>query len=182
MQRASRLGLIALLLSAAAAAAAPASREALFRRALDNHSSAPSYVLITLISADGTRRREVCLPAPFLLGAIAREGHLEADAARKLALATTGLAFRFRDPAAIANVEPEYTEAVLAEIRASLQGKSRAELLAGFRDGNGPLDALYNRHSAAEYAARRAAVAHVLLERGLLPGHGDPRGHLTVQE
>jgi hypothetical protein len=139
--------------------------------------------LITLVSVDGSSRRAVCIPAPFLLGAIDREHHLGDQAkALEIALSKADFVFQFKNPAASENVQPRYTEAILAEVRARLKGLSRSELLAGFHGGSGSLDALYSRHRAGEYTAWRDAIAHVLLERGLLPGHGDPVGVLTVQE
>jgi hypothetical protein len=183
MKRAHLAAFVVLALLALAVAEADSARSALFRRALENHSSAPNYVLITLVSADGSSRREVCIPAPFLLGALQREHRLAGQSrALDLALSKADFVFRFKDPKAGENVQPQYTEAILAEVRARLKGLSRSELLAGFHGGSGPLDALYSRHRAGEYTAWRDAVAHILLERGLLPGHGDPAGVLTVQE
>lgn len=187
LKRAHLAACVALVVLALVPAEADSTRSALFRRALENHSSAPNYVLITLVSADGSHRRAVCIPAPFLLGAIDREHHLTGDEAGgakalEIALATPDFAFQFKNPKAIENVQSDYTEVILAEVRAKLKGLSRSELLAGFRGGGGPLDTLYSHRKSGEYTAWRDAIAHVLIERGLLPGHGDAVGVLTVQE
>jgi hypothetical protein len=182
MKRTQLSALVAIILLLFTSADADSTRRALFKRALENDSTAPSYVLITLVSADGRSRREICIPAPFLLGAITRERHIDYGKALEIALSTADFTFQFKDPAAIKNVQPRYTDAMLAEMRAKLKDRSRAQLLAGFRSGRGPLDSLYARYRSEEYAARRDAIAHVLLERGLLPGAGDPLGFLTVQE
>ncbi len=167
--------------------AEPTARDVLFRRALENASTAPSYVLITLISADGHGRRDVCVPAPFLLGAIHREYHLGYDGAGQkkamdIALSQVDRIFRFHDPEAIQNVQPRYTEALLKEMHEKLAPLSRSELLAGFSGKDGALHSLYDRSRGARYMARRDAIAHVLAERDLLPGHGDIVGVLTVNE
>jgi hypothetical protein len=180
MKRARLAAWVAVALLALAPAAAETPGKDLFRRALENHSTAPNFVLITLIAADGSRRA-ACIPAPFLLGALARERHVGLEEALRLALSQPDLAFRFKDPEAIRNVRPSYTEALLAEVRERLKRRSRPELLAGF-GGSGPLDSLYSGYRGEEYAARRDAIAHVLIERGLLPGQGDPAGFLTVEE
>ena len=182
MKRKQLLALVAIILLLLTSAEADTTRKALFKRALENSSTAPSYVLITLVSADGTSRREICIPAPFLLGAITRERHVDYGKALEIALSTADFNFQFKDTAAIRNVQPRYTDAMLAEMRAKLKDRSRSELLAGFHSGRGPLDSLYALCRAEEYAARRDAIAHVLLERGLLPGTGDRVGFLTVQE
>jgi hypothetical protein len=173
----------AVVLLTLAQAEAETPRKALFRRALENHSTAPNYVLITLVSEDGRSRREACIPAPFLLGAVQREHHFpDLSKALETALSAADFVFQFKDPGAAENVRPRYTEAMLAEARGQLKDLSRTQLLAGFKGGRGPLDPLYSRYRSEEYAARRDAIAHVLLERGLLPGHGDVAGFLTVQE
>jgi hypothetical protein len=78
-------------------------------------------VLITLVSPNGRSRRDVAVPAPFLLGAIHREYHLGYTAtgearALKIALGQADRVFQFKSPAAAKNVEPRYTEKQLAAI------------------------------------------------------------------
>ena len=164
--------------------AAPASAE-LYRRALEKESTAPSYVLITLVSPDGRSRREVAIPAPFLLGAIHREHRLpytEAGRARalQLALAQPDRTFQLKDRRAVRNVQPRYTEEQLLAMRERLENETASSLRAGF-GGSGRLHALYERPASA-YAALRDAIAHVLLERGILAGHGCIAGVLTVSD
>ena len=45
----------------------------LFEEALGNQTSAPSFVLITVIDGKSGEGRQVCTEAPFLLGALHRE-------------------------------------------------------------------------------------------------------------
>jgi hypothetical protein len=175
------------LLLAAAPTASAASPADLFRRALENHSTAPSYVLITLVSANGQSRREVAIPAPFLLGAIHTEHHLKYDdagmaRAMQIALAQQDRVFQFKDRRAVRNVQPRYTEEQLSAMRERLKNETVSSLFAGFNTGSRPLHALYDRPSYREWAALRDAIAHVLLERGLLAGHGDIASVLIVSE
>jgi hypothetical protein len=159
----------------------------LFRRALANDSTAPTFALITLVSPNGESTRQVAIPAPFLLGAIHSEYHLDYDGsgtarAKQIALTQRDRVFGFKSPAAVNNVQPRYSEQELAIARERLNGVSKAEVLAGFRGGSGKLDALYNRLPGERYAAMRDAIAHLLIERGFLVGLGCTAGFLTVSE
>jgi hypothetical protein len=181
------LAVAATFLVAAAPTASAASPANLFRRALANHSTAPSYVLITLVSPNGQSRREVAIPAPFLLGAIHTEHHLKYDdagtaRAEQIALAQQDRVFQFKDRRAVRNVQPRYTEEQLSAMRERLKNETASSLFAGFNAGSRPLHKLYERPRFRDYDALRDAIAHVLLERGLLAGHGDIVASLTVSE
>jgi hypothetical protein len=159
----------------------------LFRRALANDSTAPSFALITLVSPNGESTRQIAIPAPFLLGAIHSEYHLDYDdsgtaRAKQIALTQRDRVFQFKNPAAVNNVQPRYSEQELAIARERLNGLGKAEVLAGFRGGSGKLDALYNRLPGNKYAAMRDAIAQLLIERGFLVGIGCFAGVLTVSE
>jgi len=181
-------GLVVLLGSLVATSALSGTRsDDIFRRALENRSTASSFVLFTLVSTDGRTRRQVAIPAPFLLGAIHREHHIPSTAAGqaaalKIALEQPERTFQFKDRAAVRNVQPRYTEKQLAAMRERLKDESQWGLRTGFNAGSGRLDSLYNRPNFREYSALRDAIAHVVIERGLLAGHGDIAGFLTVKQ
>jgi hypothetical protein len=127
---------ILLILSVAARAQSPSGyTDAMFRRALANHTTAPPlYVLITLRATAGNQRT-VCVTVPALLGALRTESKAGLDEAsrRKLESAAAeqpGRVFSFTDPNAWETVQPCYTEAILGEVRRTLAGFSDRSLLA----------------------------------------------------
>lgn len=75
-----------------------------FRAALENQSTSPSFVLVTVV--DGRSRAETtgCVFAPFLLGAIAKEKGITRTEALAEALARKDHIFTFSSPEALANL------------------------------------------------------------------------------
>jgi hypothetical protein len=180
--------LVALISAHLALHEARASGDAaaeLFRRAIANETTAPNFVLISLVTDGDRTKRMVAIPAPFLLGAIHSEYHLAYDwkgetRAKEIALGRPERAFEFRNPAALKNVQPSYSEADLAKARERLGKIGDAAILVGFRGGTGRLHNLYNDLPDRESTAMRDAIAHVLIERGFLVGHGCVAGYITV--
>jgi len=197
--------LATFLMTSVAASAQSSYSDAMYRRALANHSTAPLFVLITLRDVSGTERL-VCIPADFLIGAIQREYHLEFDMAgerrmQEIAIGQPGRVFAFSVPEARKNVEPRYSAAILAEVKAVLDSESASELLeqmrrqpvydmnhmdlkslrAAFDASASPAQKFaYKETKDAGHGAYRDAVAHVLLEHGILAGIGDISGRLYV--
>lgn len=160
--------------------------EAMYRRALENRSTAPSYVLISLREKE--TERPTCIPAPFLLGAIQIEKHLdynEQGEAQTLAIALSqpGRAFSFSDPEALRNVQPRYSSGTLEEVQALLAQKSDSELRVEVGRSDGWLHQRYrSKEPFSHAAAYRDAIAHVLLERGIAVGIGDRTGALYLTD
>jgi len=171
----------------ATASAGAANTNALFTRAIQNESTAPNYVLITVVDDNTNKRRLLSTEAPFLLGAIHSERKISYDAAgvnkvRQFALSCKDRTFHFSSSDALKNVSARYDENILVEMRSALKNLTDDQLRKGFRcDGKG-LDKLYTDKPSREYSAYRDAIAHVLLERGLLPRRGCIVGCLTVDE
>ena len=144
-----------------------------FWRAIKDQSDNACFVLIHTIDGDTGGEDTYATEAAFLLGAIHLEHGLPYtesgnQAAETIALKTSGRVFRFKSAAALQNVPRYYSNAILEEMRAALKPYSSKELLAGFGAG-GSLHSLYNRHAHPKGHAYEFAVAHVLLERGLIP-------------
>ncbi len=147
-------------------------RDILFWRAIHNDSTQAPFALISVPQPDGSIAT-YATTASFVLGAIHMEHGIPYTAegssrAKEIALATPGHLFRFTNPAAQKNVERYYDETVLSEVRQALARYSKAELLSGF-SGMGSLHSTYNQYEHPKAHAYEFAVAHVLLERGLLP-------------
>jgi len=200
--------LLAILFAASVAASAQSGyTDAMYRRALANHSTAPLYVLITLRDVSATARL-VCIPADFLRGAIRRENHLGYDEEgerkmQEIAVGQPGRAFTFSAAEARENVEPRYSPAILAEVKNALDSASANELReqmrrqtlndkgqmdlkslqAAFEASASPAHKLeFKETRDAGHGAYRDAVAHVLLEHGILAGIRDVSGDLYIIE
>ncbi len=154
-------------------------------------TTTPLFVLITLRDPKNGTQREVAIVGPFLLGAIEDEYHIkvrktgsfEGDVAAvekaqkrevQIALSQPNRTFVFRNHAARRNVEPRYTPAILQEVRNAFKGKSPREILSAARATRSWLHDIYDsKDDAVRRLAYRDAVAHALLERGILVGEGD---------
>jgi hypothetical protein len=143
-------------------------------------STSGLYVLITICDRNTGTDRTICTGANFLAGAIHMEYHLPYDLAgeRKefeIAMHAPGRRFCFRSRKAAANLGVDYTPDTLAEVRRRLAHTSRAQLLAEV-DRQGRLQETGWWHTR-KY---QTAVAHVLLERGILVGWADITGALFL--
>ncbi len=118
MIRSSFVGCIGILVVASAAGAADPPSHGLaieyvqpldqFVAAVDNISSAPSFVLITIIDARKNEVRTACVTAPLLLAAIDIERGVKIGTdlreTRRIALANSAHEFSFSKPEALANL------------------------------------------------------------------------------
>ncbi|SRR5579884_1311813 len=139
------------------------------------------YVLIRL-DQPGTKgqSREVCVPETGLIAAIHIEHHLDYDApgrerALQIALARKNRTFSFTNTKAFNIVKPLYTPSQLADIRRELAKFSESELVSQLQAIRSKVHDLYS-HAAPE--GSREAVAHVLLQRGILVDEDDRSGRL----
>ena len=185
--------LAVLLLTCASALASSGYTREMFRTAMakDNMavsgsmSLSPLYVLITLRDPKTHQEREICTLASFLTGAIIEEHHLDYDNAgeRKafdIAMSTANRVFEFKKRKARGNVTPIYTPQQLEHVRQLLRGRSRAQLrreapIDPFKEPNQQsyVVQIYRREIGKKFWSSDAlmvAVAHALLERGILVG------------
>jgi hypothetical protein len=190
--------LVALLLASVATASAKSDyTQRMFRRAMFKDNLAvsgvmgmsPLYVLITLRDAGG-HERLVCTASSFLDGAIHMQHRLPYDTVGQrhgfeIAMSAPYRVFTFTNRKAVANVQPVYTEKQVARVRERLAAKSRAELRAEADREESNVTHIYRRiypHHRGLWQSDelRDAVAHVLLERGLLVGWAHGSGALYV--
>jgi hypothetical protein len=159
-------------------------------------SSSHLYVLITVRDSKG-RSQETCIGENTLNAAIAAEHHLDTvNDERKifsLAMSAPNRVFEFKNKKACALVKRMYSERELARIRQLVQGKSQRELRKQaqvdlMKDPNeqSELTKIYRRTVGQRLRISdplRLAVAHVLLENGILVGEDiESYGVLYVDE
>lgn len=188
--------LLGILLSVSAIATVRAAEarytRSMFERAVKDTSS-PRYVLFLLRDSRTNSAQTVCTLGSALIDAIQIEHDWNyvlggRTKARGLALRHWNEPFAFEKSNAAARTSPRYTRRQLAEVRARLARSSNAELKSQLR-------APFRRHHLEEQtelqkmcAARdtpiayssRAALAHVLLERGILVANDERTGQLRL--
>jgi len=186
---------VLLLTCASALASSTGYTREMFRTAMakDNMavsgsmSLSPLYVLVILRDPKTHQEQEVCTLASSLTGAIIEEHHLEYDNAgeRKafdVAMSTPNRVFEFKNRKARRNAAPGYTPQQLEQVRQLLRGRSRTQLVREaepdpFKEPNQQsyVTQIYRRDINGKFWSSDAlmdAVAHVLLERGILVGNG----------
>jgi hypothetical protein len=162
----------------------PTQSRASFEAAIRTDSTAPLYVLITLVDDKSKSARSVCTTANLLLGAIHREYNLEYDEAgharaEEIAVSNTTHVFKFSKPDALANIPVHYSPSDLASVRAKLAPLTLSQLREGF-SSLGHLHSIYRLENRERHEAYRDATACVLIERGLSPGMGDRSDQLWL--
>lgn len=175
-EKAARTLAIVLLPLAISAAADAGPRE--LQCTAKNASTAPAYVLVTVVSIKTGERFRSTVESTDLQAALAaehqipEEGRSRAyyDAVFRLIDQHPDLVFEFAYDPAIDRLRLRYTDPMVSEVRQVLEGLSDEKILAGFGPG-GPLHRLYEREEG--FWMWQPAVAHVLLERGFFAGRGD---------
>lgn len=150
-----------------------------------SYSVSPIYVLITVQNFTDGSEREVCTLGTSLLAAIADEYHLDVvnDADKILEIATSmpDKVFRFKNPRARQLVAPVYTMKQLSEVKRILGGKAskelRKEVKVDLWEPPGPQSAVTKLYFGKP-DSWRVAVAHVLLDAGVLVGEAHDTGTL----
>jgi hypothetical protein len=150
-------------MTAAQAAGAPfVQDQAHYEQAVGAMSTAPYYVLVTLVDDTQKKSWTGCIPANVVMGAIHLELGIGYDAAslgrvRTVMFATKDRAFHFANPQALANVPMNtYTPADLDRARAYLRAHGTQFLLSSDWD---KIDAANKLN--------RAALACAIIEKGL---------------
>jgi hypothetical protein len=160
-----------IALSAAVLAATDTYTKAMFVQGLNKGG----FVLITLRNPKDGSQRQVCALEAGLLGAIHIEQNIDYDEsgrkrAEQLALKHWNQPFSFANPEAFNTVKASYTASQLAEVRERLSKCEKSFLSKQLDDPYGAIHDLYTHPYRESY---RDAVAHVLLENGILVGVDD---------
>jgi hypothetical protein len=211
LKRISRcIGFLAVALACAGSAAETLNgyTDQMFRRAMKQANlvsdaynayitNTPLYVLISLKDPKTDRTTDVCVLSSYLTGAIQTEHHLWDDPhgqrkAFDIAMSTPNRVFTFKNRKALGNASRVYTAQQLAMVRQLLQGKSREELQRAARvnplrlpNEQSALTKIYRHDTPKGFWSSdrlRVAVAHVLLEHGILVGEAQELNTLYVDD
>ena len=159
-----------LLPFGAYAAEAPKGLSAVqFESALRNISTAPNYIVITIVNGNTGQQESVCMEAEALLTALYIEHNLKLAEATAFALAQPAWIFTFSNTNALGFVERAYSDQILQEARDFLAEMSVDEINIATLDQKSMFYEFCAREPGA-FGMRFPAVAHVLTERGILCG------------
>ena len=145
--------------------------DAQFARALRNVSTAPNYILMTVVNGNTKTRESVCLEAQALLSALYLEHGLRRDEAVEFVLARPHGTFTFTHSDALALVARPYSGQSLNAARDFLATMTLDEIEAATCDPQSQFYAYCTRESGVGNS-RFFAVAHVLAEQGVLCSRG----------
>ncbi len=136
----------------------------LYWRAMQNHTTAPNFILV-FVSRRGAPPEAMVMEPASLITALEYEAIPDWVPTRACALARKDRTFLFASFEALKLVRRRYTDADLERARRQLAECSDAGILRG---------------GCLEYTDSYAALAHALIERGLLPGRDGVSGRLYV--
>lgn len=166
-----------------AQASASQYTHAMLMRALKEESTSPLFVLITVHDLRTQGSQLVCIQAPFLLRALEIEHGLlneqnRDNIALKTSMAQRDNTFSFSNKDALENVRPRYTAKQLQEVRRQFPRVSARVLKEQLREHDSPLQQIYIRKVGQARLSYRDALAHILLESGIVVGVDDRTGML----
>ncbi len=147
----------------------PPQSQAAFERAINDSSTSPYYVLITVKDSTTNQSTTYCTLANFLLGAIHREYDLGFDTeggkqAQKIAIENSDHVFSFGRTEALKNVHVRYSPTDLESARISLTERGLSNTI----------DSIFSY-------GYRDAVACLLIEQGYSPWVADRSGKLKLE-
>ena len=157
-----------------------------FARAVKNQSSAPSYLMATIVNDTTGENKRVCIEGVQLFEAVRKENQLgrgreDWNKTTRLILDNSARIYHFTDKDAWEQVQPRYSPQMLAAVEEQFRPLSTVELAERFSytktRGFIKID---DKKSAKEVFDYCAAAAYVLTERGLLAGRGDAGNSLYV--
>jgi hypothetical protein len=181
------IALLSILATDAARAAEGRYTRSMFERAVKDTSS-PRYVLVQVRDARAPSAQTVCVRGSELVDAVQTEhdwnyaigGRLKAH---RVALIHWREPFVFEKINALAHLQPRYSQKQLAEVREKLSRFTNRQLksqLRARRRGETELQQIYAGSDAPLAYTSRAAVAHALLERGILVANDERTGQLRL--
>lgn len=160
-----------------------------FERAATNLSSAPSYLMATVVNDTTGENKRVCIEGTELFQAIRLQNNWGRgwsgsrenwDKAKRFILGNATRTYHFTKPEAWQAVQPHYTPEMLAVVQERSKKYSTVQLAAIFAHDRHSEVVLRQNESPAEERGFFEASAYVLTDRGLLVGRGDFGNSLYV--
>jgi hypothetical protein len=141
----------------------PQQPDSLFRTAIEDESTAPYFLLVTIVDDSTGISRPICTTANLFLGAIHIEYNLNYDGAgelegQRIALSNTKREYHFSRRAALNNIRFTYGPEILDSIRVKLSHIPKDAIQREL--------AKYGFRMIPEVKMYRNAVAHALIELG----------------
>ena len=165
----------------------------MFVRAVMSESGSPGYALFQVRNAHTDSVQTVCVPGNSLVDAIQLEHNWRyaiggRTKAKRIAVAHGKKPFVFETSNALAHVQRRYTEAQLTQIRSQLSHLTNSQLRSQLRhvsrhrrsEQPTELQKICASSNAPVSYGTRQAVAHVLLERGILVANDERSGQLRL--
>jgi len=165
----------------------------MFVRAVMSESNAPGYALFQVRYARTNSVQTACVTGSSLVDAIQFENNWRyrtggRTKAKRVALMHGSKPLTFETPNALAHVQRRYTDGQLDQIRARLSRFSNSQLRSQLRQASRhrrseePTElekTIASRTAPVAYGSRQA-LAHVLLERGILVANDERTGRLRL--
>jgi len=157
-----------------------------FGRAMGNMTTAPNYILVDAVDKSTGESWAVCLESLEFLDAVGREQNIEyyqvAEKAMESIKDGKGCKFALSSPEAIELLKPGYTPETLVQLRERFRERSDEELVELFSTNRLKIIGSLCRELDLPFdSTTQRAVAHMLLERGVLCGRGCLGGYIYVR-
>jgi hypothetical protein len=158
-----------------------------FKIAIEDETTAPYYVIVTIVNDSTGTSREVCTEAPFLLGAV----HIEKNIAytergcqrvQNIVLSTKSRVFHFANRRALENLSTPYSEELLAATRRWVEGLAVEDMATNLDKPHLPVYNYYRSRKGTDRLAHQLALAHALVERGYFVRRGCVVDDLIVEK
>jgi hypothetical protein len=145
-----------------------------FSKAIRNHSTASSLILVTLVNLNNNEKRISCVYAELLVIGLFYEHNLvgqnRALIAEKMAIESKDKVFTFKNKKALELLRCYYDENTLNKMRQIFSNKTDMELKEIFKSNSESTLSFQNTYSTrGKDLPKTFAVAHILLERGFWP-------------
>lgn len=157
-----------------------------FEMAMENISTAPSYVLVAIVDKKAGKSWGVCMESMELLSAIMKEHDIQNPDVYKKAVEiikqNNSKIFTFTKPDALKYLKPVYTREILKKIRSEFSYYTDEELAKLFsKNRTRNMQSLCKQFNES-HRVTQTATAHMLLERGILCGRGCLGGYLYIDK
>lgn len=157
-----------------------------FEKAMENLSTAPNYVLVSIVDKNTGKSWGVCMESMELLSAIMKEHDIQSPDAFEKAVEiikqNNSKTFTFTKPEVLKYLKPVYAREFLKKIRSEFSYYSDEDMVKFFSDNRTRNMQDLCKQFDESHRVTQTAIAHILLERGILCGRGCLGGELYVDK